>query len=522
MEKDSIGWYKVNGKFVSDVADTLYNSVKEQAFSKCLDLIALQIRELIGSHQSAVSYIPGGDFVNGIHTTDLTDKYAKYRKYDVLPNGKGIWALLFENKKSICMTEQDLYKHPRFKHFSNLKTSNGLEHPPLPGWLAVPIISTNNEVIGALQLADKYEGEFTKEDQQILENYAQMIASTFEIQFQNDMLSEHEHKIFALDKLAHKDYLTQIPNRYSFDIYLSSKFPKSKRSKLSIVLVDLDSFKAINDTLGHFIGDEILKQTAKRLKKVINNGDFVARLGGDEFAVISHSKTIPESTVELAEKIIKVLRKPFKVNRNEILCTVSIGIADTTCTSSYEKLLQNADMALYRVKQMGRNNYLYYEESLDNKQKRALAINTLIQHAANHNQFNLVYQPIVDLKTKEVFSLEALIRWNHPVLGQIYPDEFIIIAEQYNKIHIITEWVIDAVCREIYYWREECLKLVPVSINISASDIMLENFADMVSRITKKYNVSAELLQFELLFRTSSIDLNLSAHKKILDTGSVF
>ena len=174
------------------------------------------------------------------------------------------------------------------------------------------------------------------------------------------------------------------------------------------------------------------------------------------------------------------------------------------------------------MKQMGRNNYLYYEESLDNKQKRALAINTLIQHAANHNQFNLVYQPIVDLKTKEVFSLEALIRWNHPVLGQIYPDEFIIIAEQYNKIHIITEWVIDAVCREIYYWREECLKLVPVSINISASDIMLENFADMVSRITKKYNVSAELLQFELLFRTSSIDLNLSAHKKILDTGSVF
>lgn len=508
MEKDPIGWFKVNGKFVSEVTDTLYNSVKEQAFSKCLDLIALQIRELIGCHQSAVSYIPGGVFAKGIHTTSLTEKYAKYRKYDVLPTGTGIWALLFEKKQTIRMNEKELYKHPRFKQFSDMKTSKGLKHPPLPGWLAVPIISTKGEAIGALQLSDKYEGEFSCEDQKVLENYAQMIASTFEIQFKEDKLSEHKHKISALDKLAHKDYLTQIPNRYSFDNYLHTKFPRESVDSLTIILVDLDSFKAINDTLGHFIGDEILKETAKRLKKAINNGDFVARLGGDEFAVISHAKLIPKTTIDLAEKIIKVLRKPFKVKGNEILCTVSIGIADTTCTNSSEKLLQNADMALYRVKQRGRNNYLYYEESLDNKQKRALAINASIQQAANNNEFSLVFQPIIDLKNNKVFSIEALIRWDHPTLGALYPDEFIIIAEQYNKIHIITEWVIDAVCQQIKHWRDEFLKLVPVSINISASDIMLKNFADVVSSITQKYNVPAKLLQFELtetsLFVSSS------------------
>ena len=362
----------------------------------------------------------------------------------------------------------------------------------------MPIISTNGEAIGALQLSDKYEGEYTDDDQKTLENYAQMIASTFEIQFQEDKISEHKHKISALDKLAHKDYLTQIPNRYSFDNYLHSKFPKGKNINLTIILVDLDSFKAINDTLGHFIGDQILKQAAKRLKKAINSEDFVARLGGDEFAVISHAHTIPESTIDLAEKIINALREPFKVKGNEILCTVSIGIADTTCTNSAEKLLQNADMALYRVKQRGRNSYLYYEESLDNKQKRALAINSSIQKAANNNEFSLVYQPIVDLKTNEIYSIEALIRWNHPTLGPIYPDEFIIVAEQYNKIHIITEWVINKVCQKIKHWREQSIDLVPASINISASDIMLKNFADMVSKITERYDIPAELIQFEL------------------------
>ncbi len=183
----SEGGYRIDGVTVSgEMADAL----GLQTLAGSLDAIAEQIRQLVGAHQSAVSYIPDGDFTRASHATSFSEKYEKYKTYDVMPTGQGIWSVIFEKRKAMRMTEAELYAHSRFKNFSDLKDERGLEHPPMPGWLAVPALRPNGEAIGVLQLSDRFDGDFTEDDERLLTRLAAMVAAMFEAEYVKEQLIE--------------------------------------------------------------------------------------------------------------------------------------------------------------------------------------------------------------------------------------------------------------------------------------------------------------------------------------------
>jgi diguanylate cyclase (GGDEF)-like protein len=496
MEKGS-GWYRINGKIVTDISNALENSSIEEAFSKSMDLMAVQIREIIPSHQSAVSYVPRGDFCKAMHTTSFTEKYAKYRDYDVLPTGEGIWAVIFEKKQTMCLTEAELKRHPRFKNFSNRCTAKGLEHPPLPGWLAVPILSKDGQVIGMLQLSDKKKGDYDSEDIKTLERYAVIISHAFEIHYQDEKILENSKQINDLDKLVHLDHLTQINNRLSFDLKVNEAFQASMQlgGNMTLLIIDLDSFKAVNDTLGHSVGDQLLLQATERIQSVLAEGDYLARLGGDEFAVILSGY---HSGTGVAEHLVKVFNEPFLVQDHEILSTITVGVADAISAKSPEQLLQNADMALYRAKKDGKNGFNLYESELDERRRRQLVIETHIRAARKANEFFLNYQPIFELKTQKVACLEALIRWDSSELGAVYPDEFIPIAEQSGKVYEVTHWVISKVFDDLARWLAKGYLVAPVTINISTNDLLSSDMLHLIQRKQLQKKVPLSLVKLEL------------------------
>ena len=494
------GWYRINGHFVSELYEASEKTPIEKVFSNSLDLMAFQIRELVKSHQSAVSYVPDGDFTKARHATSFTDKYAKYRDYDVLPTGKGIWSMVFDSKTSICLTQKQLYNHPRFKNFSQCLTSGGLEHPPLPGWLAVPVINNDGLVVGLLQLSDKFEGEYTIDDVEALEFYAQIVSAVFDVQFRKDEILQKNMEITSLDRLAHQDYLTGEHNRLSFDKKLSEVLakPLRKNDKVTLFLLDLDSFKSVNDTMGHTVGDELLKEVSKRVKSHIRDDDFLARLGGDEFAIIFLNINERVDAIRLADKLIAAFENNFQLKNHEIACSISIGIADSENIRSPSELLQNVDMALQRVKKSGKNKALYYEKYLDEKQKRALNIESKLNGAIQNSEFYIELQPIINLTDNSLYSLEALIRWHNAELGQIFPDEFIPIAEQSGKITRITNYVIERACELLHTWQQKKLDVVPIYVNVSPSDLIRTDFIKYAANTCKKYHLDRQLLRFEL------------------------
>ncbi len=188
-------WHGVDGIVVSPLSDGIADALSARRLNETFDQIARYIRELIGAHQSAVSYIPDGDFSRAISGMSLSDKYARYRTYDVLPTGKGIWGVIFETARPMRLTENELNAHPRFLKFSDLKDARGLEHPPMVGWLAVPVLKRNGEAIGVLQLTDRYEGNFTEEDEALLQKAAVLVAPTMETEYLYQQVQQQKQQL---------------------------------------------------------------------------------------------------------------------------------------------------------------------------------------------------------------------------------------------------------------------------------------------------------------------------------------
>lgn len=205
------GGFWSDGVAVSELQAGVATALKAESLAAMLPAIADQIRKLIPAHQSAVSYIPDGDFSRASHATSMSDKYAKYRSYDVMPTGKGIWAKIFEDGQPMRLTEAELYAHTRFKNFDGLKDDRGLEHPPMPGWLAVPVRRSTGQPIGVLQLSDRLEGEFTEQDQEFLADLAALVSPTFELEYVQHELIEARQAYFELYDDAPDMYLSVDP-----------------------------------------------------------------------------------------------------------------------------------------------------------------------------------------------------------------------------------------------------------------------------------------------------------------------
>ncbi|MBI3593597.1 MAG: EAL domain-containing protein [Nitrospirae bacterium] len=305
-----------------------------------------------------------------------------------------------------------------------------------------------------------------------------------------------------LNYLANFDSLTALPNRTLFHDRLGQAISRASWNKraVAVLFLDLDRFKNINDTFGHTFGDLLLKAVAERLRKCIRDGDTVARLGGDEFVIILDDLATPNHTLFIAEKILSGLSKPFVLQDRELYITTSIGIAIYPNDGDhYEMLIRNADTAMYRAKEQGKNNYQIYSPELNEKVSERLALENSLRHAMERDEFLLYYQPKIDLISGKIIGVEALIRWLSPVNKQIVlPGEFISLAEEIGLILPMGEWVLQAACAQNKAWQMTGLTPIGMAINISATQFQQQNLSEMISNTLKESGLDPKYLELEI------------------------
>ncbi|RYY76127.1 MAG: GGDEF domain-containing response regulator [Gammaproteobacteria bacterium] len=279
-----------------------------------------------------------------------------------------------------------------------------------------------------------------------------------------------------LRTLAENDSLTGLSNRYYFDESLRTAIPRANRlnDKLALLFLDLDNFKLINDSMGHDAGDHLLKEVAKRLLHVVRNGDIVCRLGGDEFAILAHNFESQERIVQLAERILEELRRPFVIKNIEQFISASIGVA-TYPDAGHDAgdMLKAADLAMYRAKRDGKNNYHFFSSALHAQVQERIRMEKELRSLIPTDHFILYYQPIIDAKSLEITGVESLIRWDHPVRGILPPSEFIGLAEEIGLIIEIDSRSRLKACKQLSQWRQKGLVNDYFSVRINVCAQML-------------------------------------------------
>ncbi|MBR0655327.1 bifunctional diguanylate cyclase/phosphodiesterase [Plastoroseomonas arctica] len=301
----------------------------------------------------------------------------------------------------------------------------------------------------------------------------------------------------SIRRLAHEDTLTGLANRFSFNTNLSTRFASRREGGRSFALfmLDLDRFKIVNDTLGHGVGDEVLKRVAQRLAKAIRTADLLARLGGDEFAIVLDNARQPADVSSAAERIIEVLARPFIIKGQVIEIGVSVGIAFApTDGTSTEALSRSADLALYRAKEEGRGAYRFYEQEMNARMQARRTFEHDLRRAIARQELFVVYQPQVDSTTGRFDGAEALVRWNHPDQGIVSPAAFIPLAEDLGLIGAVGEFVLRKACTDAMTWPSH----MTVSVNLSPMQLRDQRLAARVACILAETGLSGARLELEL------------------------
>lgn len=304
-----------------------------------------------------------------------------------------------------------------------------------------------------------------------------------------------------IQRLVYHDALTDLPNRLlakeRFEHAMATA--KRKASQVCLMYLDLDNFKAINDSLGHQSGDEFLKETASRLKALIRESDTVCRQGGDEFLVILESIKSEEDITTTAEKILTAVKKPITINDSTVVSTVSMGITVAPNDGTdFDTICKEADMAMYHAKEQGRNGYCFYDQAMNRRAQENLQLLADLREAIASQQFELYYQPKIDLHTGATIGAEALVRWNHPVRGMVLPLDFIPLAELSGIIVDISEWVVAESCRECKRWHELGHKQLHIAVNVSAAEFIRGRITSIVDEALLQSGLAPGALELEL------------------------
>ncbi len=317
------------------------------------------------------------------------------------------------------------------------------------------------------------------------------------VDLQAELMSARESLLVQ----ATHDPLTGLPNRLLFSDRLTQRLMRSRGTPqpLAVMYLDLDRFKTINDTLGHNVGDQLLRDVAQRLKQCLRETDTLARMGGDEFTIILADVEMHEEAEAVARKILDVLAEPIIINGNELFVTASIGISVYPMDGSdVETLVRNADTAMYQAKELGRNCYHSYTETLTADAIHAMTLESGLHRALERREFVVHYQPKVDIRTGRIVGSEALVRWQHPEYGLVPPNKFIALAEETGLIGPISDYVLETACTQTKHWMDASCQQLSVSVNISARQFQQHRLTKSVRQALRKSCLPAHCLDLEL------------------------
>lgn len=365
------------------------------------------------------------------------------------------------------------------------------------------------------ELSEAKERSSRRRAEEELENYRSQLERmvqerTSELSAANTRLrreiTERKQMEEIIKHQAHHDALTGLPNRRLFMDILSIELALAKRSRkrFAVLFLDLDRFKYINDTLGHDIGDELLKQVAARFKGTIRQSDIVARIGGDEFNILLNDVPHSEDISIIADKIVNSFKKSFSIRSHELYIQTSIGISiypdDGT---DIERLFKSADIAMYNAKEQGGNTYQFYNSSMNIRTIERLRMENWLRQSLDRGELMVYYQPQLLVETGEVLCAEALVRWRHPGRGILEPKDFIPLAEETGFITAIDEWVLKTACRQFAEWQKSGFPGICVTVNISAKQFQQADLAEKISQILEDTGFDPQRLDLEITESTA-------------------
>lgn len=313
--------------------------------------------------------------------------------------------------------------------------------------------------------------------------------------------------VTKMEYMAYHDYLTGLPNRWDFEIKLKAKLDHAKNSNsfLAVLFLDLDRFKLINDSLGHAVGDKMLKAVSKRIQLILKKEDCIARQGGDEFILFLSDLSSKQEAEKIVTSIQQSIQAPFKIDTHEFFISSSIGISIyPTDGLAWEALIQQADIAMYTAKENGGNGFKWYSSAKQQEIHDAVKIETQLRKALQLNEFILYYQPLVNLQDGKFFGFEALIRWKNSEMGLISPTEFIPLAEEIGIINQLGEWVLREACSKVKAFSKVIHEQVKVAVNISSMQFQDDHFIDLVHHVLNETELAPSQLELEI---TESVSL---------------
>jgi diguanylate cyclase (GGDEF)-like protein/PAS domain S-box-containing protein len=316
-----------------------------------------------------------------------------------------------------------------------------------------------------------------------------------------------------LSHLAYHDALTGLANRFLFEQSLNylTKRAKEEKEMLAVLFLDLDRFKLINDTAGHFVGDRILQQAIERIKGELKPDQFIARFEGDKFSIIIPHIQDEQPVEDLARRIRHAFDPPFVYEETEYFLSISIGVSIYPRDGiNDEQLMKRADIALYSAKSIGQSSVVYYTPNMDVEFNDRVEFESYLRKALKKREFLLYYQPQVSISTGKLSGCEALIRWNHPKLGLVAPVHFIPLAEEIGLIEEIGLWVLETACRQVRLWQEKGLEPFPISINVSFRQFLKKDFVDEVRKIIQLEQIDPKWIHIEITESTTVQDLQYS------------
>ena len=378
--------------------------------------------------------------------------------------------------------------------------------------MATPILE-RGEIVGSLVVGTRRQGRtYSEGEREALTSFAEHAGLAL-----NDARAAAETVHQALH-----DSLTGLPNRALFQDRLHTALDEAERnrSEVAVLFGDIDGFKAVNDSLGHPAGDELLTSIAERLDGVLRSGDTAARVGGDEFAILIEEVRDRDAPRKLAERVLETLAQPFQLRGQEITVSASLGIA--TGRGQADHMIRNADLAMYRAKTNGKGRYEHFEPGMHAAVLKRLALEEDLQHALEREQFVLHYQPIVGLETGEILGVEALVRWQHPTRGLVAPGEFIPLAEESRQIIRLGRWVLGEACRQAALWQARYRRADPpldVHVNVSGVQLEQRDLTDEVEQALERSGLPPSTLTLEItetgLMADPRADVTLAALKTI-------